>query len=157
SISRPRTADPRSDRHMQGSRRSMIRTMARERNGSLVAHRPAVSINRPCSRQRAARRATLGGVGLPARWGDGGPRGGACDPLGWRPHPRRSGARLTTPALIAGWLWPESPIRVASDFAVGSPITWSGVWHRVPYTDKGIIVRSEPERALAYTRWSRFD
>jgi uncharacterized protein YndB with AHSA1/START domain len=64
---------------------------------------------------------------------------------------------LTTPELIAAWSWPESPIAVASDFAVGSPITWSGLWHRVPFTDKGAILRSEPDRALAYTRWSRFD
>src|SRR5262249_54288487 len=64
---------------------------------------------------------------------------------------------LTTPELIAAWLWPESPIAVASDFVVRRPITWRGVWHRVPYTDKGTILRAEPARALAYSRWSRFD
>jgi uncharacterized protein YndB with AHSA1/START domain len=64
---------------------------------------------------------------------------------------------LTTPDLIALWFFPESPIRVSSDWAVGSPITWTGTWHHHPFTDKGTILRCEPERALAYTRWSRFD
>jgi uncharacterized protein YndB with AHSA1/START domain len=64
---------------------------------------------------------------------------------------------LTTPELVGAWMWPESPLAVASDWTVGSPITLSGVWHGHPYTDKGIILRCVPERALSYTRWSRFD
>src|SRR5262245_7145416 len=64
---------------------------------------------------------------------------------------------LTTPDSVATWFFPESPVTVASDWTVGSPITWTGVWHRRPYVDKGTILRCVPERVLAYTRWSRFD
>ena len=41
-----------------------------------------------------------------------------------------------------------------SDWKVGSPIVFSGVWGDKPYEDKGTIVAIEPEKTLTYTYWS---
>ena len=43
---------------------------------------------------------------------------------------------------------------VASDFKEGSPITWSGEWNGKPFVDKGVILKVEPGRRLAYTHFS---
>jgi uncharacterized protein YndB with AHSA1/START domain len=43
---------------------------------------------------------------------------------------------------------------VATDWRVGSPITFKGEWEGKAYEDKGEILAFEPERKLAYSHWS---
>lgn len=43
---------------------------------------------------------------------------------------------------------------VDSDWEVGSPITFRGVWEGKPYEDKGTIIEIIPERVLGFTFWS---
>ncbi|MGH3712051.1 MAG: SRPBCC family protein [Micromonosporaceae bacterium] len=58
---------------------------------------------------------------------------------------------LTTPELISRYL---HDTQVDTDWKVGSPITWSGVWDGKPYQDKGEILAYEPRRLLRTTHWS---
>jgi uncharacterized protein YndB with AHSA1/START domain len=43
---------------------------------------------------------------------------------------------------------------VDSNWEVGSPIVYRGVWEGRPYEDKGTILEIIPERVLGYTFWS---
>jgi uncharacterized protein YndB with AHSA1/START domain len=43
---------------------------------------------------------------------------------------------------------------LATDWKVGSPITWSGEWKGKAYQDKGTVLDVEPEQRLTYTHWS---
>ena len=43
---------------------------------------------------------------------------------------------------------------IASDWKVGSPITWSGEWKGTSYQDKGTVLAFEPEKELSTTYWS---
>ena len=43
-----------------------------------------------------------------------------------------------------------------SDFKVGSPITFSGVWDGKPYEDKGTILEIEKGKRLKYNYWSNW-
>jgi uncharacterized protein YndB with AHSA1/START domain len=43
---------------------------------------------------------------------------------------------------------------IATDWKVGSPITWSGDWNGKSYQDKGVVLVFEPERLLSTTYWS---
>ena len=43
-----------------------------------------------------------------------------------------------------------------SDWKVGSPITFTGVWEGKEYEDKGVIVKNEQQKVLQYTYWSNF-
>ncbi|MEO6283857.1 MAG: SRPBCC domain-containing protein [Dyadobacter sp.] len=43
---------------------------------------------------------------------------------------------------------------VDSDWVLGSPITFRGVWEGRPYEDKGNIIEIIPERVLGFTFWS---
>lgn len=45
---------------------------------------------------------------------------------------------------------------VTSNWEVGSPITFTGVWEGKPYTDKGIIKNIEEDKLFEYTYWSSF-
>lgn len=58
---------------------------------------------------------------------------------------------LTRPDLIKQYLFGT---QVSTDWQVGSPITYSGVWQGKPYQDKGKIVEVVPGRVLASTFWS---
>lgn len=58
---------------------------------------------------------------------------------------------LTDPALIKQYLFDT---HVTTDWRVGSPITYEGVWQGKPYQDKGQILNVEPERLLVSTFWS---
>ena len=44
--------------------------------------------------------------------------------------------------------------RVATDWVVGHPITWSGEWQGKAYEDKGEILAFEPETRLCFSHWS---
>ncbi|WP_223690504.1 SRPBCC family protein [Leifsonia poae] len=43
---------------------------------------------------------------------------------------------------------------VVTDWAVGSPILWRGVWQGKEYEDKGVILEVEPEWRLVNTHFS---
>lgn len=44
--------------------------------------------------------------------------------------------------------------RVATDWVVGHPITWSGEWQGKAYEDKGEILAFEREKRLRFSHWS---
>lgn len=58
---------------------------------------------------------------------------------------------LTKPELIKQYLFGTE---VETDWQVGSPITYRGVWEGKPYEDKGEILQIEPEKLLVSTFWS---
>jgi uncharacterized protein YndB with AHSA1/START domain len=43
---------------------------------------------------------------------------------------------------------------VATDWKVGSPITFRGEWKGKPYEDKGVVKSVDNEKRLAFTHWS---
>ena len=58
---------------------------------------------------------------------------------------------LTQPDLIKQYLFGTE---VSTDWKVGSPITYKGVWEGKAYEDKGQILQVEPEKRLVSTFWS---
>jgi uncharacterized protein YndB with AHSA1/START domain len=60
---------------------------------------------------------------------------------------------LTNPDLIKQYLFGTE---VNSEWKVGGPIRYSGVWEGKPYEDKGTILVMEPEHVLVTTYWSSF-
>lgn len=58
---------------------------------------------------------------------------------------------LTRPDLIKQYLFGTE---VSTDWKVGSPITYKGVWEGKAYEDKGQILQVEPEKRLVSTFWS---
>ncbi len=58
---------------------------------------------------------------------------------------------LTQPDLIKQYLFGT---RVTTDWKVGSPITYEGVWEGKAYKDKGVILQVEPGKLLVSTFWS---
>ena len=58
---------------------------------------------------------------------------------------------LVDPAQIKKYMFGTN---VASDWKVGSPITWKGEWEGKKYEDKGEILEIEPRRRLRYTHYS---
>lgn len=41
-----------------------------------------------------------------------------------------------------------------TDWKIGSPITWHGVWDGKAYEDKGTVLAFEPDKLLQMTHWS---
>ena len=60
---------------------------------------------------------------------------------------------LTNPAIVKQYLFGTE---VRSDWQVGSPITYTGIWKDKPYQDKGTIVEIIPNQLLKTTYWSAF-
>ncbi len=58
---------------------------------------------------------------------------------------------LTKPELMKQYLFGTE---VTTDWQVGSPITYKGVWEGKPYEDKGKILQVEQGRLLVSTFWS---
>ena len=58
---------------------------------------------------------------------------------------------LTQPALIKQYMFGT---QVKTDWQVGSPITYSGIWEGKSYEDKGQILEYEPGRRIVSTFWS---
>jgi len=58
---------------------------------------------------------------------------------------------LTKPELIKQYLFGT---QVTTDWQVGSPITYEGIWEGKPYKDKGTILQVEQGRLLVSTFWS---
>ncbi len=61
---------------------------------------------------------------------------------------------LTNPELIQQYLFGT---QVTTDWQVGSPILYQGVWQGKPYQDKGRVVQSEPGKLLVSTFWSSLE
>lgn len=60
---------------------------------------------------------------------------------------------LTDPAIIKKYMFDTD---TKTDWKVGSPITFSGVWDGKPYQDKGTILAIEPGVFLKYNYFSAF-
>jgi uncharacterized protein YndB with AHSA1/START domain len=58
---------------------------------------------------------------------------------------------LTKPELIKQYLFGT---QVTTDWQVGSPITYKGVWEGKAYEDKGVVLQVEPGKLLVSTFWS---
>ena len=58
---------------------------------------------------------------------------------------------LTNPELIKQYLFGAD---VISDWKVGSPIIYKGVYEGKAYQDKGEVLKAEPEKILLMTHWS---
>jgi uncharacterized protein YndB with AHSA1/START domain len=43
---------------------------------------------------------------------------------------------------------------VATDWKIGSPISWSGEWKGKPFSDKGEILDCQDSKVLSYSHWS---
>ncbi len=55
---------------------------------------------------------------------------------------------LTQPELIKQYLFGT---QVTTDWRVGSPITYEGIWEGKAYKDKGVILQAEPGKLLVST------
>lgn len=58
---------------------------------------------------------------------------------------------LTRPAMIKQYMFGTD---VTTDWQVGSPIRYKGVWQGKPYEDKGKVLQNEPGKLLVSTFWS---
>ena len=58
---------------------------------------------------------------------------------------------LTKPDLIKQYLYGTE---VTTDWQVGSPIIYKGVWEGRAYEDKGIVLQREPGKVLVSSFWS---
>ena len=58
---------------------------------------------------------------------------------------------LTKPDLIKQYMFGTD---VTTDWKVGSPITYKGIWEGKPYEDKGQVLQVEPQKLLVSTFWS---
>jgi uncharacterized protein YndB with AHSA1/START domain len=58
---------------------------------------------------------------------------------------------LTLPHLIKEYMFGTE---VTTDWQVGSPITYRGIWQGKPYEDKGKVLENEPGKILVSTFWS---
>jgi len=58
---------------------------------------------------------------------------------------------LVNPAETSKLFWGST---VESDFKVGSPIAWKGMWEGKPFEDRGMIKRVEKNSLLQYSHWS---
>jgi uncharacterized protein YndB with AHSA1/START domain len=58
---------------------------------------------------------------------------------------------LTRPELVKQYLFGTE---METDWQVGGPIRYRGVWEGKPYEDKGTVLRVEPEKLLESTYWS---
>jgi len=58
---------------------------------------------------------------------------------------------LTKPDLIKQYLFGTE---VTTDWQVGSPVTYKGIWEGKPYEDKGKILQIEDGKLLVSTFWS---
>jgi len=58
---------------------------------------------------------------------------------------------LTDPELIQQYLFGTE---VTTDWQVGSPIIYKGMWEGKPFEDKGNVLQIEPEKLLVSSFWS---
>lgn len=60
-------------------------------------------------------------------------------------------AALTEPDKVRRYMHDTT---LATDWKMGSPISWSGEWKGQAYQDKGTVLTVQPEELLSYTHWS---
>ncbi|MCX6170033.1 MAG: SRPBCC family protein [Ignavibacteriales bacterium] len=60
---------------------------------------------------------------------------------------------LTNPEIIKQYLFGTETV---TDWKVGRPIVFQGVWEGVEYKDKGTILEFIPQQKLKYNYWSSF-
>ena len=66
-------------------------------------------------------------------------------------HDSACGRRSPIRSSSASTSWvPE----VATDWQVGHPITFTGMWKDKPFEDKGEILTFEPQEEMSYSHWS---
>src|SRR5581483_31662 len=58
---------------------------------------------------------------------------------------------LTDPELIKQYLFGSE---VITDWKVGSPIIYRGMWQGKPFEDKGKVLQVKPEKLLEVSHWS---
>ncbi len=58
---------------------------------------------------------------------------------------------LINPSIIKQYMFGTE---VVSEWKVGSPIVWKGIWQGKSYEDKGVIIQIVPEYILKYTHFS---
>lgn len=58
---------------------------------------------------------------------------------------------LTDPEMIKQYMFGSE---VVTDWQVGSPIIYKGVWNGKPFEDKGKVLEFVPEKKLVTTHWS---
>jgi uncharacterized protein YndB with AHSA1/START domain len=58
---------------------------------------------------------------------------------------------LTEPRLIKQYMFGTD---VTTDWKVGSPITYKGIWNGKPYEDKGKVLQVESGKQITSTFWS---
>jgi uncharacterized protein YndB with AHSA1/START domain len=61
---------------------------------------------------------------------------------------------LTKPELIKQYLFGTD---VSTDWQVGSPISYKGVWQGKAYEDKGKVVQFDPGKLIVSTFWSSLE
>jgi uncharacterized protein YndB with AHSA1/START domain len=66
-------------------------------------------------------------------------------------RPSKVWKALTRPELVGQY---TAGTTIATDWRVGSPITWTGVLQGKPYVNKGTVLNVIPEELLEYTYWS---
>src|SRR4051812_9473220 len=67
--------------------------------------------------------------------------------------PTRVWEALTDPEQIKQYFFGTEAI---SDWKVGSPLIFKGIWEGKEYVDKGIILELEQNKKLKYNYWSSF-
>jgi uncharacterized protein YndB with AHSA1/START domain len=65
--------------------------------------------------------------------------------------PARVWEALTNPELVKKYFFGTT---IASSWKVGEPVTFTGTVNGKPHVDKGVILRSEPEKALSFSYFS---
>jgi uncharacterized protein YndB with AHSA1/START domain len=65
--------------------------------------------------------------------------------------PERVWQVITDPASMTEFFFGA---QVVTDWVVGGPIVWRGVWEGKPYEDKGQVLELEPGRRLVTTHFS---
>lgn len=61
---------------------------------------------------------------------------------------------LTTPELMKKWMMPDIELHIITDWNTGSPIITRGFMNGKHFENKGIVLKFEPEKTLAYSHWS---
>jgi uncharacterized protein YndB with AHSA1/START domain len=58
---------------------------------------------------------------------------------------------LTKPDHIREYMFGTE---TSSDWAIGNPVIFTGIWEGVTYHDRGIVLENNPLRTLSYSYWS---
>lgn len=62
-------------------------------------------------------------------------------------------AALTDPEKVKQFFFGT---QLHTDWKIGGPITYTGVWEGTPYEDKGTVLKFEKEKVMQHDYWSSF-